>query len=77
MSTREMEIDEFEYLEIKDAVRKVQNSLFMPDKDSMIRLLEFYKKMNPYSGICFTCSGDRAKILKYGVKFIEQWQTNQ
>jgi len=77
MSTKEMEIDEFEYLEVKDAVRKVQNSLFMPDKDSLIRLLQFYKKMNPRNGVCFTCSGDRAKILKYAVKFIEQWQINQ
>jgi hypothetical protein len=77
MSIREMEIDEFEYLEVKDAVRKVQNSLFMPDKDSMIRLLQFYKKMNPRNGVCFSCSGDRAKILKYAVKFIEQWVINQ
>lgn len=77
MSTREMELTELDYLEVKDAVRKVQNSLFMPCRDSMIVLLKFYKRMNPRAGVCFTCPADRAKILKYGVNFIEQWQTNQ
>ncbi len=76
MSTKQM-VTEEDYLEIKDAVKKVRNSLFMPDQKALLILYKFYKRMNPNNGVCFTCSGDRARILKYGIKFLETWQTNQ
>ena len=65
------------YLAVKAAVKKVRNSLFMPDQIALKVLFKFYKRMNPTNGVCFTCSGDRAKILKYSIKFLETWQTNQ
>ena len=70
-------VTEEDYLEIKDAVKRVNNSLFMPDQKALLVLYKFYKRMNPSNGICFTCSGDRARILKYSIKFLETWQTNQ
>ena len=76
MSIKQM-VTEDDYLEVKDAVKAVKNSLFFPDQKALMVLYKFYKRMNPRNGICFTCSGDRAKILKYGIKFLETWQTNQ
>tara|TARA_Y100001968_G_scaffold328944_1_gene377169 strand:- start:2561 stop:2794 length:234 start_codon:yes stop_codon:yes gene_type:complete len=77
MSTREMELTELDYLEVKDAVKKVKSNMIFPCRDSMITLLKFYKRMNPRAGVCFSCPAERAKILKYAVNFIEQWQINQ
>jgi len=66
MSTRKMAIDE----EIVKAVKDVKKSLFFPNQKALMILYKFYKKMNPRNGACFTCSGDRAKILKYCENYV-------
>ena len=70
-------VTEEDYLSVKDAVKRVKNSLFMPDQKALIVLFEFFKRMNPRTGICFTCGTDRAKVLKYAENFLNTWLTNQ
>ena len=76
MPTKQM-VTEEDYLMVKDAVKKVKKSLFMPDHDAILLLYKFYKRMNPRQTVCFTCGRERAKVLKYCERFLETWLTNQ
>jgi len=76
MSTKQM-VTEEDYLEVKDAVKRVKKSLFMPDHNAVLALYKFYKRMHPRQTVCFTCGRERAKVLKYCERFLETWLTNQ